>query len=82
MAKIPAAQPPQKGQSKYKTFQPILRQNPAEVLANLYFESFAQFKSISPHLSAGKQIQLFDQSFNLIYLTLTRKTSRPIWKKL
>lgn len=82
MARKPKAQPPQKGQNKNKAFQPILRQNRIEVLADNYFRLFDHYQKQHPHTAPGILQPLFDEMYNNLFLTVTRKTRRLIWKRL
>lgn len=82
MAKKPKAQPQQKGQSKSNTFRPILRQKKVEVIAAAYFNGFELFQDQNPKSLPGILQPKFDRLFYRKHLTLTKKTHRPIWKKL
>ncbi len=82
MEKKPTAQPPQKGQNKNKAFQPILRQNRTEVLADNYLKYFNYYQKQHPHTAPRKLQPFFDKMYCNLFLTVTHKTRRPIWKRL
>ena len=81
MAKKPKAQPQQKGQGKSNTFRPILRQQKVEKLAVKYYEEFESFQAENPDAIPAINQPKFDRIYYFNNLRLTRKTSRPIWKK-
>ncbi len=82
MAKKPTAQPPQKGQGKSNSFRPILRQQKVEVITKAYYNAFELFQDQNPNTIPAILQPKFDRHFYMKHLTLTKKTHRPIWKKL
>lgn len=59
-----------------------MRQNKVEVIAELYFDGFGDFAKRYPDISHSILQPIYDRTFYEKNLALTRKTNRPIWRKI